>query len=136
MTQYRELGPGETIDPGCLPADDPPPDTARCRPSCERCQQLEELDALCKRLIDTNGEDFQLTKMQEECGELVAAIAHFEQERISVDDLCEEIADVAILVRVFHTMFPDSVRLAIAAKVKRATERLDETAARARMGKP
>lgn len=61
-------------------------------------QIRENIDAICRIVVQHYGIYAQLDKAQEECGELVAAIAHFRSMREgSEEDLCEELADVIIM---------------------------------------
>jgi NTP pyrophosphatase (non-canonical NTP hydrolase) len=47
--------------------------------------------------------------LQEECGELVAAINQYLRGRISVKKLSVEIGDVLLLAHVMYEQFPDAV---------------------------
>ncbi len=48
--------------------------------------------------IATWGQGPQLRQLQEECGELVAAVNHFERGRVTAHDLALEMADVSIML--------------------------------------
>ena len=52
---------------------------------------------LLRNALETWGEGMQMRQLQEECGELVAAVNQYGRGRICVEDLAEEIADVEIM---------------------------------------
>lgn len=51
-------------------------------------------------IADTHGLKTQLTKLSEECGELIQALSKFSLNNTSenLDNLCEEMADVEIIL--------------------------------------
>lgn len=68
-------------------------------PSCSQCSHymlylIEKLRLDIKQFSREN----QLRMLQEECSELAAAINHFIRNKITVRELCSEIADVEILI--------------------------------------
>lgn len=53
------------------------------------------VNRLFDRILETYGLEHQLRKMQEECGELIAAIQHYQDGREgSLEELQGEVADV------------------------------------------
>ena len=59
----------------------------------------EEIIEIEKDAVETYGAAAQLRMLQEECGELIVAIGHYLRGRDgSKDNLCEELADVSIMV--------------------------------------
>lgn len=56
---------------------------------------LEQI-SIYKHLINKYGEEFQCNKTIEECGELIVALSHKLQNRLSDDDVLKEVADVQI----------------------------------------
>ena len=58
---------------------------------------LDEFSAVCQRAVNVWGETEQLRQLQEECGELVAAVSHYSRGRIDELGLADEIADVLIM---------------------------------------
>ena len=64
-------------------------------------------DWVLNKAIDEWGEDAQLDMAIEEMSELITALQHRRRERISDDDVAEEIADVKILIRQLELMFDE-----------------------------
>ena len=59
----------------------------------------EEIIEIEKDAVATFGVDAQMRMLQEECGELIVAVGHYLRGRDgSEDNLCEELADVRIMV--------------------------------------
>lgn len=59
----------------------------------------EEQKQIEKEAVETYGTDAQLRMLQEECGELIVAVGHYLRGRNdSLANLCEELADVRIMV--------------------------------------
>lgn len=59
----------------------------------------EEQKQIEKEAVETYGMDAQLRMLQEECGELIVAVGHYLRGRNgSLANLCEELADVRIMV--------------------------------------
>lgn len=59
----------------------------------------EEQKQIEKEAVETYGIDAQLRMLQEECGELIVAVGHYLRGRSgSLANLCEELADVRIMV--------------------------------------
>lgn len=60
---------------------------------------MVQYEASCKKLYEFHGKDAQLRVMQEECGELVAAVSHYFRERPdAMQNLVEEMCDVLIMI--------------------------------------
>lgn len=72
------------------------------------------------------GSDAQLLMLVEECAELQQAVMHLRRDRVSVDDVAGELADVLIMVeQVTCILFAhDAVDGAKAAKLQRLRERV------------
>lgn len=66
----------------------------------EKEQRIE----LYKEAINTWGEDAQINMLNEECGELITAVAQFKRGRTSHHDVMTELADVFIMVEQIATM--------------------------------
>lgn len=59
----------------------------------------EEITEIEKDAVMTYGADSQMRMLQEECGELIVAVGHYLRGREgSIANLCEELADVKIMV--------------------------------------
>lgn len=59
----------------------------------------EEQKQIEKEAVETYGVDAQMRMLQEECGELIVAVGHYLRGREgSLANLCEELADVKIMV--------------------------------------
>lgn len=59
---------------------------------------------LYKKAIKTWGEEAQIDMLNEECGELITAVAQFKRGRTSHHDVMTELADVFIMVEQIATM--------------------------------
>ena len=59
---------------------------------------------LYKEAIEKWGEEAQVNMLNEECGELIAAVAQFRRGRTSYHDVMTELADVFIMVEQIATM--------------------------------
>ena len=59
---------------------------------------------LYKEAIEKWGEEAQVNMLNEECGELIAAVAQFKRGRTSHHDVMTELADVFIMVEQIATM--------------------------------
>ena len=66
----------------------------------EKQERLE----LYKEAIGKWGEDAQINMLNEECGELITAIAQFKRGRTSHHDVMTELADVFIMVEQIASM--------------------------------
>ena len=66
----------------------------------EKEQRIE----LYKEAIAKWGEDAQVNMLNEECGELITAVAQFRRGRTSHHDVMTELADVSIMVEQLATM--------------------------------
>lgn len=64
---------------------------------------------ICFKAVRTFGENAQCIKAMEECGEMVHALARkvLDQEP-NLDNICEEIADVEILMEQMRVIFGDA----------------------------
>ena len=59
---------------------------------------------LYKEAINKWGEEAQVNMLNEECGELITAVAQFKRGRTSHHDVMTELADVFIMVEQVATM--------------------------------
>ena len=59
---------------------------------------------LYKEAVDKWGEESQINMLNEECGELIAAVAQFRRGRTSHHDVMTELADVFIMVEQITSM--------------------------------
>jgi NTP pyrophosphatase (non-canonical NTP hydrolase) len=59
---------------------------------------------LYKEAIEKWGEEAQVNMLNEECGELIAAVAQFRRGRTSHHDVMTELADVFIMVEQIAAM--------------------------------
>ena len=66
-------------------------------------EKQERID-LYKEAITKWGEEAQTNMLNEECGELIAAVAQFKRGRTSHHDVMTELADVSIMVEQLATM--------------------------------
>lgn len=79
----------------------------------------QQLRPLLLRAIEVNGKDFQLRKLQEECGECVAAVNRYKDGRGTLRDLCSEVADVLLTASIVREMWTSEVDSEIERKLKR-----------------
>jgi len=72
-------------------------------------------------LLDHFGRDNQLLKAVEECGELICALLHYQNNKVKSEAVVGEIADVAIMLEQLKILFnPDAVEQEIRRKLIRA----------------
>lgn len=98
------------------------------------CQMLKQLEneayvetdeALYKSAIEVFGADSRMRLIQEECAELIAAVAQFARGRVGVLELAEELADVEIMCGQLRLLVgPGAVEAAKRAKLERLTDRV------------
>lgn len=73
-----------------------------------------------KAVVDAHGAEGQLSVLQEECGELVAAVSQFRRSRIDADALASEVADVLVMCeQAVYVLGAERVRAAIRAKIEK-----------------
>lgn len=77
-----------------------------------------------KKAMFIHGPENQREMLAEECSELAAAVNQFKRKRISVDDLCEEIADVEIMIGQMRVMYSTIIDKIKVNKLKRLEKRL------------
>lgn len=63
----------------------------------DKHRQLEEYKKMLVDAIETDGIDFCVDCLIEECAELIVAIRHYRRGRASVDKVIEEMADVNLM---------------------------------------
>jgi len=82
-------------------------------------------EKICKGAIERYGFRRQVEKAEEEMAELMSALHHFKDGRATMDDVVEEIADVAIMTLQLAMIFgKEEVEDEVAWKLKRLEERL------------
>lgn len=80
-----------------------------------------------KRAIKNWGEQAQIDMVNEECGELITAIAQFRRGRTSHHDVMTELADVSIMVEQLATIMNyEDFEKEKERKLGRLVERLDK----------
>lgn len=87
----------------------------------------EELKKIYEGAIELWGEDSQLMMVVEECGELIQAIAKFHRKKDAktIDNICEEVADVQIMLDQMKIMFSeDEINRHLKTKRARLKERV------------
>lgn len=83
-----------------------------------------EIEELCSRALKRYGSKLQLDMLQEECGELVAAVNQYRRGRISTDELVSEMADVRVMLRQMAILFRAELPKIEAEKYERLRQRL------------
>lgn len=88
--------------------------------------EKEQRIDLYRQAIAKWGEDAQINMVNEECGELIAAIAQFKRGRTSHHDVMTELADVSIMVEQLATMMNyEDFEVEKDRKLQRLKERLN-----------
>jgi NTP pyrophosphatase (non-canonical NTP hydrolase) len=83
---------------------------------------------ICEEAVRQYGEDNQINMLQEEMGELLAAINQVRRGRIPKGKVIEEIADVTIMIEQMAIIFGEAdVALMIENKLARLEQRLSRT---------
>lgn len=85
----------------------------------------ERIADLCAEAVDVYGEEAQTWMAVEEMAELTNAIAKHRRGRVTNEDVCEEIADVVIMMIQLAAIFgPDAVNDYLEQKIDRLDIRL------------
>lgn len=79
---------------------------------------------LYKQAMSLWGPESQRLMLAEECSELAAAVHHFKRNKICIDDLCEEIADVEIMIGQMRVMYATMINDIKFNKLKRLENNL------------
>jgi NTP pyrophosphatase (non-canonical NTP hydrolase) len=89
--------------------------------------EKEERIELYKKAIKTWGEDAQVNMLNEECGELLTAVAQFKRGRTSHHDVMTELADASIMIEQIATIMNyDDYEKEKDRKLNRLKERLEK----------
>lgn len=82
-------------------------------------------DKIFKAALEKWGKEAQLNQLQEECGELVAAVNQYRRGRVSDVEVVSEIADVMILVfQMEHVFGASLLQSQMEIKMSKLKERL------------
>lgn len=85
----------------------------------------QEINKILTDVIYTYGEDSQIWMAIEEMSEFSNALAKYRRGRVTHEDVCEEIADVAIMIIQLSKIFgPDDVSDYFERKLDRLDKRL------------
>ena len=85
----------------------------------------EKVADICAEAVDVYGVEAQIWMAIEEMAELSNAIAKHRRDRVTSEDVCEEIADVAIMMIQLAAIFgPDEVNDYLEQKIDRLDKRL------------
>lgn len=86
---------------------------------------IQEINKILTDAIHIYGEDAQIWMAIEEMSELSNALAKYRRGRVTREDVCEEIADVAIMIIQLSKIFgPDNVSDYFERKLDRLDKRL------------
>ena len=89
--------------------------------------ETESEEAILRRAIEKYGNRAQINMALEEMGELIVALQHELRGRASLVEVCEEVADVQIMMEQLALIFDkDIVRNYYDAKIKRLEQRLNK----------
>lgn len=85
--------------------------------------------AIYQRAIDIYGPENQMMKAKEECAEFIVATLHYEQGRVPLETVIEELADVIITSQQARLILgPELVDLAIDRKLARLVVKMSSPA--------
>lgn len=85
----------------------------------------QEINKILIDAIEIYGEDSQIWMTIEEMSELSNALAKYRRGRVTREDVCEEIADVAIMMIQLSKIFgPDDISDYLKSKLDRLDKRL------------
>jgi NTP pyrophosphatase (non-canonical NTP hydrolase) len=85
----------------------------------------EKVADICAEAVDVYGVEAQIWMAMEEMAELSNTIAKHRRDRVTREDVCEEIADVAIMMIQLAAIFgPDDVNDYLEQKIERLDKRL------------
>ena len=85
----------------------------------------EKVADICAEAVDVYGVEAQIWMAIEEMAELSNAIAKHRRDRVTREDVCEEIADVAIMMIQLAAIFgPDDVNDYLEQKIDRLDKKL------------
>jgi NTP pyrophosphatase (non-canonical NTP hydrolase) len=89
-------------------------------------QQLESYKNILREAIQTDGLDFCISCLVEECAELIVAVSHYRRNRVSITEVIEEIADVVLMADTVRVGLDNEVGFAdfIKAKSERMGNRI------------
>jgi NTP pyrophosphatase (non-canonical NTP hydrolase) len=84
--------------------------------------------ALLQKTMDVYGVDNQLDMLVEECAELIVAVQHYKRDRIGLDAIANEAADVRIMISQIGTLpnMADAMMAHESAKLERLEARLNK----------
>ena len=86
---------------------------------------IQEINKILTDAIEIYGEDSQIWMTIEEMSELSNALAKYRRGRVTREDVCEEIADVAIMMIQLSKIFgPDDISDYLKSKLDRLDKRL------------
>ena len=86
---------------------------------------IQEINKILTDAIEIYGEDSQIWMTIEEMSELSNALAKYRRGRVTREDVCEEIADVAIMMIQLSKIFgPDDISDYLKSKLDRLNKRL------------
>ena len=84
-------------------------------------------EAILRRAIEVYGCHAQINMALEKMGELIVALQHWLRGRVSYVEVCEEVADVQVIMESLAMIFDkDIVRKYYESKIKRLEQRLNK----------
>lgn len=87
----------------------------------------EQIQTLFEQVEKKYGRIYQMRILQEEASELSAAISQFIRGKISLRDLCSEMADVEILLMQMRRFFSELIDEEKEMKLNRVSDMLKDT---------
>lgn len=84
-------------------------------------------DKVITDALATFGPEHQIDKCIEECGELIAALTRYRDDRATVEDVVDELSDVGVMRRQMVKIFgPAAVERRTAEKMERLAALIEE----------
>lgn len=87
----------------------------------------EQIETLFEQLEKKHGKVYQMRILQEEASELSAGVSQFLRGKISLRDLCSEMADVEILLMQMRRFFSELIDEEKEMKLNRVSDMLKDT---------
>ena len=79
---------------------------------------LDDYDAIYRAAIQKWGRDAQFEQLVEECAELIAAVKHYQRNKVTEQVIAEELADVLLMAgQMIYLLGEERVQKAVEAKI-------------------
>lgn len=89
---------------------------------------MKENTTIFQKAITAYGKDNQIEQTIEECAELIVALRHYQRGKDTINHVCEEIADVSIMLEQMAVIFPiNTIEFQRVEKLKRLNNNLNKS---------